>query len=163
MAGTRRLGVAMDFSPCSIKALQWMVDNSLKEGDTIFLIVINPEEYEHGEMQLWADTGSPITPLAEFSDPTLSKKYGINPSQEVFKISKTVMEQNKVDVLVKIYWGDAREKLCESIEHIPLDSLTMGNRGLGTLRRAIMGSVSNYVVNNATCPVTVVKSSDQNH
>ncbi|CAI8590237.1 unnamed protein product [Vicia faba] len=163
METTRKLGVAMDFSPCSTKALQWMVDNIAKEGDTIFLIVINPEEYEQGEMQLWAVTGSPIIPLAEFSDPSLSKKYGINPNLEVIQISTTAMEQKKVDVLVKIYWGDAREKLCESVEHIPLDNLTMGNRGLGTLRRAIMGSVSNYVVNNAACPVTVVKTSDQNH
>ncbi|XP_058727992.1 universal stress protein PHOS34 [Vicia villosa] len=165
MAGSRRLGVAMDFSPCSIKALQWMVDNIVREGDTIILIIINPEEYEHGEMQLWAVTGSPLTPLAEFSasDSVLSKKYGINPNQEAIKISTAAIEQKKVAVLVKIYWGDAREKLCESIDHIPLDSLTMGNRGLGSLRRAIMGSVSNYVVNNAACPVTVVKSSDHNH
>lgn len=58
MTGSRRLGVAMDFSPCSIKALQWVVDNIAREGDTIILIIINPEEYEHGEMQLWAVTGS---------------------------------------------------------------------------------------------------------
>lgn len=58
MASARRLGIAMDFSPCSIKAFQWTVDNIVKEGDNLILIIIRPEEYEHGEMQLWEVTGS---------------------------------------------------------------------------------------------------------
>ena len=33
----------------------------------------------------------------------------------------------------------------------------MGSRGLGRFRRTIMGSVSDYVVNHARCPVTVYK------
>lgn len=48
---------------------------------------------------------------------------------------------------MKIYWGDAREKLCEAIEHIPLDTLTMGNRGLGTIRRYLY-----YIFQNSTTP-----------
>lgn len=59
MAGTRRLGVAVDFSPCSIKALKWTVDNVAREGDHLILVIIRPtENYEHGEMQLWEVTGS---------------------------------------------------------------------------------------------------------
>ncbi|KAK2394798.1 Adenine nucleotide alpha hydrolase superfamily protein [Trifolium repens] len=163
MASGRRLGIAVDFSPCSVKALQWTIDNLVKEGDNIILVIVSPEEYEHGEMQLWSVTGSPLTPLAEFNDSALSKKYEIKPSPEVIKIATTAAEQKKVTVHVKIYWGDAGEKLCEAIEQVPLDSLTMGNRGLGTIRRAIMGSVSNHVVNHATCPVIVVKSPDHRH
>lgn len=40
-------------------------------------------------------------------------------------------------VLVKIYWGDAREKICEAIDNIPLNCLVIGNRGLGALKRLI--------------------------
>ncbi|KAL2341675.1 hypothetical protein Fmac_009615 [Flemingia macrophylla] len=160
MAGDRRIGVAVDFSPCSVKALQWSVDNILKQGDHLILIVVRPETYEHGENQLWEATGSPLVPLAEFSDPTLMKKYELKPEPEVIDIVSTAARQKSVVPLMKIYWGDAREKLCEAIDHIPLDHLTMGNRGLGPLQRVIMGSVSNYVVNNASCPVTVVKTPD---
>lgn len=38
-------------------------------------------------------------------------------------------------MLLKIYWGDAREKICEAIDHVPLSSLVIGNRGLGKLKR----------------------------
>ncbi|XP_020205354.1 universal stress protein PHOS32 [Cajanus cajan] len=161
MAGVRRLGVAVDFSPCSIKALRWTVDNVVKEGDHLILIIVrHPENYEQGEMQLWETTGSPLIPLAEFSDPTLMKRYEMEPKPEVIDIVSTAARQKSIVALMKIYWGDARDKLCEAIDHVPLDYLTMGNRGLGPLQRVIMGSVSNYVVNNATCPVTVVKTSD---
>ena len=56
---TRRLGVAVDFSPCSNKALQWAVDNVVRDGDHLILVTIRPDgDYEQGELQLWAVTGS---------------------------------------------------------------------------------------------------------
>lgn len=36
--------------------------------------------------------------------------------------------------------------------------IVMGTRGLGTLRRTIMGSVSDYVVHHSHCPVVVCRS-----
>ena len=36
--------------------------------------------------------------------------------------------------------------------------IIMGTRGMGTLRRTILGSVSDYVVHHAHCPVVVCRS-----
>lgn len=59
MEENRRVGVALDFSPCSKKALKWAVDNLVREGDYLILITIRPEgNYEDGEVQLWAVDGS---------------------------------------------------------------------------------------------------------
>lgn len=59
MEGDRRVGVAVDFSPCSKKALKWAVDNLIRNGDHLILLTIRPEgNYETGEMQLWEVTGS---------------------------------------------------------------------------------------------------------
>ncbi|MBA0650335.1 hypothetical protein Goklo_017764 [Gossypium klotzschianum] len=98
-----------------------------------------------------------LIPLSEFCDPIIMKRYGVKPDPETLDIVTTAARQTQIEVLMKIYWGDPREKLCEAIDTIPLSCIIVGNRGLGTLKRAIMGSVSNYVVNNASCPVTVVK------
>ncbi|XAR49692.1 hypothetical protein NMG60_11032963 [Bertholletia excelsa] len=158
MAGDRRVGVAVDFSPCSKEALKWAVDNIARQGDHLILFTVLPEgQYEKGETQLWETTGSPFIPLKECSDPVIMKKYGVNPDPETLDIVNTAAKQKEIVVLLKVYWGDAREKIIEAVDNIPLSCLVIGNRGLGKLRRAIMGSVSNYVVNNAPCPVTVVK------
>ncbi|MBA0797766.1 hypothetical protein Gohar_008429 [Gossypium harknessii] len=149
MATERRIGVAIDFSSSSKSALKWAMENVIRKEDHLILITIQPEgNYEKGEMQLWEGIGSPFVPLIEFSDPATMKKYGVKHDPEVVEI---------VEVLMKVYWGDPREKLCEAIDSIPLSCIIVGNRGLGKLKRAIMGSVSNYVVNNGSCAVTVVK------
>lgn len=59
MSGERRVGVAVDFSACSKKALKWAVDNVVRKGDHLILVAIRPEgHYEQGEMQLWETTGA---------------------------------------------------------------------------------------------------------
>ena len=158
MEGERKVGVAVDFSPCSREALQWAVDNVVRQGDYLILVSVRPQgNYEQGEMQLWETTGSPLIPLTELSDPNIMKKYGVHPDPESLDIVNTAARQKEIVVLMKFYWGDAREKICEAVDNIPLSCLVIGNRGLGKIKRVIMGSVSNYVVSNAVCPVTVVK------
>ncbi|PWA42233.1 hypothetical protein CTI12_AA544680 [Artemisia annua] len=159
MGDERKVGVAVDFSSCSRAALQWAVDNVVRKGDHLILVSIRPEGNSEGtEMQLWEVTGSPLIPLTELCDAHVMKKYGTTPDAETLEIVNLAASQKEVIVLMKIFWGDAREKLCEAVENIPLDCLIIGNRGLGKLKRAILGSVSNYVVNHSTCPVTVVKN-----
>ncbi|KAG8658904.1 hypothetical protein MANES_03G204201v8 [Manihot esculenta] len=136
MEENRRVGVALDFSPCSKKALKWAVDNLVREGDYLILITIRPEgNYEDGEVQLWAVDGSPLIPLHEFSDPAIMKKYGVKADPETLDIANTAANQKQLIVVMKIFWGDPREKICEAIEKVSLSCLVMGNRGLGKIKR----------------------------
>lgn len=98
-----------------------------------------------------------LIPLNELAESYTMKKYGLKPDPETLDILSCAARQKQIVVVMKIYWGDAREKVCEAIDNIPLSCLVIGNRGLGSIKRAIMGSVSNYVVNNGSCPITVVK------
>ena len=43
-------------------------------------------------------------------------------------------------------------------EELGVDLIVMGTRGLGGVRRALMGSVSDSVIRHAHCPVLVVRS-----
>lgn len=159
--GERKIGVAMDMSSYSRAALKWAVENLLREGDHLVIIIVQGSvTYEGGHSQLWEDTGSPLVPLNEYEDLNTVKKYGVKADPATLEILNYAAKEKKALVVVKIYWGDPREKICDAVGRIPLNCLVLGNRGLGKIKRAILGSVSNYVVNNASCPVTVIKSSE---
>jgi nucleotide-binding universal stress UspA family protein len=53
--------------------------------------------------------------------------------------------------------GAAAAEIVDLAEDIGAGLIVMGSRGLGGIRRALMGSVSDSVVRNAHCPVLVVR------
>ncbi len=53
--------------------------------------------------------------------------------------------------------GRADEKIVAQAEEIGAGLIVLGSRGLGGIRRALMGSVSDSVVRHAHCPVLVVR------
>jgi nucleotide-binding universal stress UspA family protein len=53
--------------------------------------------------------------------------------------------------------GEAGPALCRVAEEQGVDVIVVGSRGRGAIKRALLGSVSTYVTNNAPCPVVVVR------
>lgn len=54
--------------------------------------------------------------------------------------------------------GESRDQeIVRLSEELGIGLIVMGSRGLGGMRRALMGSVSDSVVRNAHCPVMVVR------
>ena len=53
--------------------------------------------------------------------------------------------------------GRPDAEIIDRAEEIGAGLIVMGSRGFGTIRRALMGSVSDSVVRHAHCPVVVVR------
>lgn len=54
---------------------------------------------------------------------------------------------------VDIYGSDPKKVLCALADEYNVLMMIVGKRGLGALKRLVMGSVSEYVVHHAKCAV----------
>ena len=58
-------------------------------------------------------------------------------------------------VVVDTVDGGPGHAIVERAEKVGADMIVIGTRGLGTIRRTVLGSVSDYVVHHAKIPVVV--------
>jgi len=86
-----------------------------------------------------------------------------------FSIRQAKSIQSKFETLCKeknmkchFYMADAHHSpghvICELAKEKKADTITMGQRGLGTVSRALLGSTSDYVLHHSHIPVMVVPS-----
>jgi len=60
----------------------------------------------------------------------------------------------------RVETGDPGPMIVWVAEHESADVIVVGSHGKGTLKRTFIGSVSDHVVRNATCPVLVIRTRD---
>lgn len=59
--------------------------------------------------------------------------------------------------------GNSRDAIVETAKTEKIDVVVVGSRGLGTLSRLLLGSVSDYVVKHSPCPVLVARYEEEEH
>ncbi|KAK2186265.1 hypothetical protein NP493_207g01087 [Ridgeia piscesae] len=99
---------------------------------------------------------------AVMSPATLSSLWNEEEAKSKTLIDKisTFLTANNVpssDIITRIERGlKPGHVIVEVIDDVNADLVIMGSRGLGTLRRTILGSVSDYVLHHSKVPVLVV-------
>src|SRR5262249_28810235 len=71
-------------------------------------------------------------------------------------VDDTIKRLGLEDPLGRVVEGTAGPALCALARAEQASAIVIGSRGRGRLKRALLGSVSDYVVRNAPCPVVVV-------
>jgi len=69
-------------------------------------------------------------------------------------LDQTAAAMNR-KVETRLVEGDPGIAICEVANEVSADAVVMGSHGHGGVRRALLGSVADYVVRHATCPVVV--------
>jgi nucleotide-binding universal stress UspA family protein len=54
--------------------------------------------------------------------------------------------------------GPVKHSICEYVEATKPDVLVMSSRGLGSVKRWLLGSTSDHCVHHCQCPVFIIKA-----
>ena len=75
------------------------------------------------------------------------------------ELPATVQALGKLEPAVEQHaiWGHPAEEICRFAAEHNVDLIIMGSHGRSGLGRMLLGSVSNAVANQASCPVTIVR------
>eukprot|EP00245_Coleochaete_scutata_P004141 TRINITY_DN163_c0_g1_i1.p1 TRINITY_DN163_c0_g1~~TRINITY_DN163_c0_g1_i1.p1 ORF type:complete len:185 (-),score=39.61 TRINITY_DN163_c0_g1_i1:257-811(-) len=140
----RTILLAVDDSPGSNAAFNFTINQVARPSDKLVLLHVCPEI----DVDVFYGTPSYIEEverqLTQAGDALLSRFLDVAATHNLVAEGKMVK-------------GDAREKVVEIAEKLKVDLVIVGSRGLGTLSRALLGSVSDYIVNHSTSPVLVVR------
>lgn len=70
-------------------------------------------------------------------------------------VAAVAAELDLPDAEQMVVTGDAGHQICLLAETIPVSVVVIGTHGRSGIKRAVMGSTSDYVVRHAVCPVLV--------
>ncbi len=77
------------------------------------------------------------------------------------QLRQFVPTNSKVRYSHKIFLGNPGEEICKYANSKPYDYIVIGTHGRSGITRAVRGSVAEYVVRHANCPVISVKPTNQ--
>eukprot|EP01129_Flabellula_baltica_P002083 TRINITY_DN11938_c0_g1_i1.p1 TRINITY_DN11938_c0_g1~~TRINITY_DN11938_c0_g1_i1.p1 ORF type:complete len:205 (+),score=39.80 TRINITY_DN11938_c0_g1_i1:39-617(+) len=147
--------VAVDGSPQSIEAIK-ECSAVAKPEDKIFLIhVVEPLSMYLGNTRTWQ--------LAAFSEPNVEL---IKENEEKMVASLKSDLTDKIPDFPERYEfmfkeGPPPYTICEAVHQNDIKMLFVGDRGLGGVKRVLLGSLANYCVHYAPCSVVIIKDKER--
>ncbi|CAO2836601.1 unnamed protein product [Amaranthus hypochondriacus] len=151
----RKIVVAVDEGEESMHALSWCLNN----------IKLKQPQHDH-ILVLHVKRPTLVYPGFGFDDSTYLSSHDALSSLDrrdsemaswVLQRAQKLCIKFDVKAEAKVEEGDPGDVICEMVKVLKADLLVMGSHGYGQLTRSIMRSVSNHCVQNASCPVLVVK------
>jgi nucleotide-binding universal stress UspA family protein len=98
-----------------------------------------------------------------FAGPTMTAEQVDEQQKIATQAGQSSLAGLKTDIGVNpvsehVLYGEAGHAICQLVDEQNVDLVVVGSRGRGGLKRALLGSVSDYVVRNAPCPVLVIRN-----
>ena len=136
--------VGIDGSPAALEALSCAVDVAKASGAQLAFVCVTPVLYEqHGVTRIPLDEPSP---------------QAVATDRRTAEMAAIVARAAGVSATSHSAQGDPAEMLGALADELGADLIVVGSRGLGSLRAALLGSVSLRLLETARVPVMVVKS-----
>ncbi len=133
--------LAYDGSEGAKLALNRTVELAKKFGSKVFLLAVGRiPEYSQSKV--------------EFDE---AKEQANNFYLPILKDAQNLLNQNKIDNEILIYYGKPSEVIIKVAENLEVDLIVLGSRKHHPIFRRILGATADKVVDNANCSVLVFK------
>jgi nucleotide-binding universal stress UspA family protein len=133
--------LSFDGSELSRKALKRACELSKMDGSEITALYVIPH-YEE---------------MIEFFATSGIKESLLHDAERILQIAREIASTQEVTIKTEVAEGNAAEKIVETAGRLKSDLIIRGPHGWSGVNKAIMGSVIENVIVNASCPVLVVK------
>ncbi|XP_073364101.1 universal stress protein PHOS32 isoform X2 [Aegilops tauschii subsp. strangulata] len=167
--------VAVDDSDHSYRALEWAVRHVATAGVAAELVVVHAKPPASSVVTF----GSPAAAgdVVRVVDVDLRKRAedvvdrarrlcvansvtATTPARRIARSQRhfcNMPNKSQVHGLIEVMEGEARYVLCDAVDKHHADLLVVGSHGYGAIKRAFLGSVSDYCAHHAHCSVMIVK------
>ncbi|KAI9393225.1 hypothetical protein POPTR_006G198200v4 [Populus trichocarpa] len=160
-----RIMVAIDDSDGSFYALNWALDNlvdgivpttepSQEESGLVTLVHVQ-QPFQH--YMYPAGSGGAAAFYASSSIIESVRKSLAENATALLSRALQMCKDKMIKAETLILEGDPKDKICRATEQMQADVLVVGSRGLGKIKRALLGSISDYCAHHAKCPILIVK------
>ncbi|KAJ9700013.1 hypothetical protein PVL29_005717 [Vitis rotundifolia] len=146
------LVIGIDDSSHSFYALEWTLDHffSPPKAKPFKLVIVYARPPPSSVIGC---AGPGIPDIIAHVDSDLKKAA----ARMVDKAKQMCKSKSVEDVTVSVMEGDARIIICDVVNTHHASILVVGSHGYGALKRAVLGSVSDYCAHHAHCTVMIVK------
>ncbi|XP_020149061.2 uncharacterized protein [Aegilops tauschii subsp. strangulata] len=155
-AGTMKVVVAVDASEESLHALSWALDNVVRHHPGASVVVLHAQH----RVDHFVAHGLAYAPPTALDSMRRAQEEN---SRRVVARALDVCRQKQASATAAVVEGDPKEAIYQAVEEMRADLLVLGSRGLGMIKRALLGSVSDYLAHHACCPVLIVKPPNKAH
>jgi nucleotide-binding universal stress UspA family protein len=145
-----RVLVGVDGSEDSVLAVRAAVDLSNRTGAELHVV------------HAWQDEAPPSLPSAMSGDYSEAREQWERAAEEVLKEQAELADEAGSSVSgTHLRKGRPAEEITDLAGELGADLLIIGSRGLGAVKRLVMGSVSEGVVSLSPCPVLVMRGGEE--
>jgi len=88
--------------------------------------------------------------------PTYTEQDVVN-AKKILNDAEKVAEKHNISFNQKILHGNTSKEIVKFAEDSNFDLIAIGARGLGSVKEAFLGSVSNYISHKSKVPVLIIK------
>ncbi|KAL7112728.1 hypothetical protein ACP275_04G020200 [Erythranthe tilingii] len=148
--------VGMDDSVHSYHALEWTLQHFFTpapEKSLFKLVIVHAKPSPVTAVGL---AGPAVAGTAEVI-PYVDRDLKIIAARVLDKAKEVCAAKEVNNVLFEAVEGDPRNVLCEAVEKHHASVLVVGSHGYGAIKRAVLGSVSDYCAHHSHCSVMIVK------